>query len=1219
MVVDASAISLASSIIQFIDFACELIADARSIHDSAKGLSARSSDVELVTLDLRQLSAKFMNDANVLQLQSDELPLQKLAGTASSISSELLREIDGLKVQIGAHRKWRSFQQAWKAVMKKDRVQNLETRLNMLRNEIHVQATFIVKDRQSAMSTTIGHLLQEVIQMRTGSEHELQTISKQLAAVGISQDLSSLKHDLERSHRSLMDSIEASTRVKTELVILESLKFASMPVRYSTITEAHERTFTWIYYPSKLPKNDPRSQIRFANWLQRDGGVFWISGKPGSGKSTLMKFLCDNERTLPSLYEWASPQKLVVARFFFWLAGTPMQKSLSGLLQSLLHEIFRVCPKLIPILCDHRWNNGNVHRPNASDEWSFSELSIAFKKLRTQRLGDIKLAFFIDGLDEYDGDHDALIKIVQDMALCEHIKLCVSSRPWNCFEEAFGANFERKLYLQDLTREDIELFAKEKLNSYMAKRQWMMNADERYEYQGLVKEIVNRAQGVFLWVHLVVRSLRDGFVNRDSMTMLLKRLRTLPTDLEPFFEHILRSVDKVYQQRLAQMFQVALTAEAPLPLLLYSFIDEEDPDFAIKLPHTQMSTEEINSRQKEMQWRLNGRTRGLLEVSHIPKSDGYLSYKVDFLHRTVRDFLMSKDIQIMLNTNLIGTYSASIAIARAILAEIKAYRQVQDCNCARESRPGFRRREECSRSQEHSYYRERMDEVARHVRHEEIATGHSDIALLDELERAERTRSGRFLSNSDSFYKYVVMMNLVKFVDHKLKQSPELKHIADPLLEIALMDTSQSVEIAPDPMEMISMLLSHRCDPNQKSGESTVFRKFIAMLPDLGYRAMMQVPPDDPKSWSLWTKKLELLIVNGADLQQGCFELIDSVESHETGIDFRDLREGCFIEVMGIILEHGLDPNQWLTLPEENAKTSVWVSFLRKVYLSKVLIARGAIFGACTTFLRHGADPYVAIEYTSEYGQARKMTARQIIAGFLREVDYAVGDELEKVEALRSALSEALSYAEARARSSVAQEAKTSKQKFDTTVEYRMALQRLPRTTPTPLPLPKPRSLPFRIEPDTKQFTSEQASSFTSTTYSIPFLPPRRPEDSRNSSYNTEVPSRTSPTHPYANPEGFHQTRRRPQPHSRPSSPPPPYDCTQAGYEASYSVPRSFSPPPQTSTRRQYLPPRPPTTTDRQHSDCRRPHKRCAPQRTRRRDTVIPFVLLGIVGAAVFL
>ncbi len=59
----------------------------------------------------------------------------------------------------------------------------------------------------------------------------------------------------------------------------------------------------------------------FLSWLRTGNRVFHIPGKAGSGKSTLMKYLCHHPRTRQELECWAGEKKLVFAYFFFWNSG----------------------------------------------------------------------------------------------------------------------------------------------------------------------------------------------------------------------------------------------------------------------------------------------------------------------------------------------------------------------------------------------------------------------------------------------------------------------------------------------------------------------------------------------------------------------------------------------------------------------------------------------------------------------------------------------------------------------------------------------------------------------------------------------------------------------------------------------------------------------------------------------------------------------------------
>lgn len=86
----------------------------------------------------------------------------------------------------------------------------------------------------------------------------------------------------------------------------------------------------------------------FARWLESGHGVYWINGKAGSGKSTLMNHICHHSRKLELLEQWCSERRLLTPTFFFWNAGTRLQKSIDGLLRSLFYQMLKECRELVP-------------------------------------------------------------------------------------------------------------------------------------------------------------------------------------------------------------------------------------------------------------------------------------------------------------------------------------------------------------------------------------------------------------------------------------------------------------------------------------------------------------------------------------------------------------------------------------------------------------------------------------------------------------------------------------------------------------------------------------------------------------------------------------------------------------------------------------------------------------------------------------------------------
>ena len=468
-------------------------------------------------------------------------------------------------------------------------------------------------------------------------------------------------------------------RVSAENAILNSLSYRSMSVRHEKIPEAHAKTFDWIYHDRSVDHDTP-----FVDWLTDATGFFWITGKAGSGKSTFMKFLSHHDRTRSALKSWSGQQTLVLASFYFWFAGTRLQKSQEGLLQSLLHQIFRKCPDLIMTITPQRWEQYHCNSSEVS-EWTRSELVVAFKNLvLCPRLGK-KFCFFIDGLDEYDGDHRDLIILIQGFAKSTDVKFCVSSRPWNDFENSFGNGLCPALRLQDLTKEDIRLYVKDKLEDNNAFRRLRFREEESCDR--LVSEIVQKAHGVFLWVFLVIRSLTSGLVNADRIVDLRRRLKHFPEDLETYFQHMFDNIDPSYQQQTAQTFQVALRASEPLSLMTYSMLDEleVDHDFALNLRPRRLSNAEIESIYHDMKLRINARCKDLLEVTRIvdprfphcsemmlkTSRATFSEYQVDFLHRTVRDFCHIRRIHDWIEAHVSSSFNANQVLCAAFLAQIK--------------------------------------------------------------------------------------------------------------------------------------------------------------------------------------------------------------------------------------------------------------------------------------------------------------------------------------------------------------------------------------------------------------------------------------------------------------------------------------------------------------------------------------------------------------------
>ncbi|KAK4228858.1 hypothetical protein QBC38DRAFT_453859 [Podospora fimiseda] len=127
-----------------------------------------------------------------------------------------------------------------------------------------------------------------------------------------------------------------------EYCILNTVRFPGMNDRQDGITKPSAETLDWIFQesPDNLPTD--ADQVAFSTWLMSGQGVFNITGKPGSGKSTLMKHLVTTRIPM------SAGKQLLVVRSYLWLLGqSSHQRSYTGLVRYILHELLEQAPHLI--------------------------------------------------------------------------------------------------------------------------------------------------------------------------------------------------------------------------------------------------------------------------------------------------------------------------------------------------------------------------------------------------------------------------------------------------------------------------------------------------------------------------------------------------------------------------------------------------------------------------------------------------------------------------------------------------------------------------------------------------------------------------------------------------------------------------------------------------------------------------------------------------------
>jgi hypothetical protein len=498
------------------------------------------------------------------------------------------------------------------------------------------------------------------------------------------------------NHRHLLTTSFVGT-------IMDSLHFQGMERYHVRPLESHPGTFDWIFDQESRLHNCDFSVTRHARrcwsehechqveddlrkhasklrtWLETSDDIFWVQGKAGSGKSTFMKFLFEHDQTRACLRRWSNGNVVIIAAFFFWAASSSeLEKSYIGLLRALLYQILVGCPELAQQILPERWHAAS--RCIAfTKPWTKTDLLAAFARLLQATETTTRFCFLIDGLDEFDGDHRDLIDAINLLNRSSVIKICVSSRPWNMFQEAYGCNDNLHLALHSLTRRDIAQYVGARL------RMSVPGLLSESEIQQLENTICDKAEGVFLWVNLAVRDLRRGIGEHDRVEMLQRRLKEYPSELQEFIEHIFNQIDPVYRKLAGRLLLMMLELRwqpslASIPFL-EDFTTNEDVVFG-----TQWSAKgpaEMHRLVDRAILRANKWCRDLLQpidsseyhddirshrshCQYLYTSNDDTESELSFGHRAIHEFVEEKNEQGKLldmaghnfNTRLVSLYTA---------------------------------------------------------------------------------------------------------------------------------------------------------------------------------------------------------------------------------------------------------------------------------------------------------------------------------------------------------------------------------------------------------------------------------------------------------------------------------------------------------------------------------------------------------------------------------
>jgi hypothetical protein len=446
----------------------------------------------------------------------------------------------------------------------------------------------------------------------------------------------------------------SETTEKSE-AILESLKskYDNLDTGRESLPEAACNTLQWLF----------EAHSPFESWLRtsHDEDLFWIDGKPGSGKSTLMRFIAGNERTLEALQQWAGTGKVLTAHHFFWHPGNAEQRTVSGLLRNLLHQLCQADPDLVSIAFEPRWER---ERQYWTKPWLERELWASLRRVQTAP--GTKVCLIIDGLDESQPQdcHVELSTRLLELSAMPNFKLCVSSRPWQAFLRSFERlNFSLKL--EAMIEPDITIFARDRFLA--AERLVRGESREKLFLMGstatLSSLVASRAQGIFLWARSIVNVLCEHIATGATDHELYTYLLEFPTELEDYYRKMIYDrIHGTWRSLCASFLKLALmlaekkmsqayTQDWRIYWVAESLQKEPTWRNVGGRPNELFSADTLQRERQLIEKRINASCGGLLCMYKQESTRGP-RYTVDFAHGTVVKFLETQEMREVLSRNV---------------------------------------------------------------------------------------------------------------------------------------------------------------------------------------------------------------------------------------------------------------------------------------------------------------------------------------------------------------------------------------------------------------------------------------------------------------------------------------------------------------------------------------------------------------------------------------
>ena len=403
---------------------------------------------------------------------------------------------------------------------------------------------------------------------------------------------------------------------------LDSLGYTEMKFRRQEIRKAYSNSCAWVF------RNE--SYIR---WGNENRGLLWIRGKPGSGKSTLMKRILES-------FDEQRPQQQLRLYFFFHRRGNSLQYTQTGMFRTILHQLLSQIPTARADFM-RLWETKSRYVGGQTVEWHLDELREIFSSHVLRVAEERSVRIFIDALDEAGESpaHELLSyfhELNDKIRISEAcISICFSCRKYPFFARNGGL----EICVDDENHKDIAAYIFAELRRQL---------DQETTHQSILgilqADLSKKASGVFLWAYLMVPFVAKQCNDGEHLDSIRQRLDQVPSDLSQIYKHVLTNVvDVEKRSRTLHLMQWIFLAKWPLSVAELRHAMASDDSSVRPSQYSIEDSKGFIDNDEQMRKSIISLSGGLAEIKKrdilVDDYKKASKYQVQFIHESVNDFL----------------------------------------------------------------------------------------------------------------------------------------------------------------------------------------------------------------------------------------------------------------------------------------------------------------------------------------------------------------------------------------------------------------------------------------------------------------------------------------------------------------------------------------------------------------------------------------------------